>query len=56
MPEQEMHEYNKRQAIMGMSYDAVCTTEFTTKLRYFMIDWLCKAYEAGYKAATEGKL
>lgn len=56
MTTEEMHEYNKRQAISGMSFDSVCTTEFTIKLRYFMIEWLSKAYEAGFKAAKEGQL
>lgn len=56
MTKEEMHEYNKRQAIHDLSYWSVCTTEFTIKLRYFMIEWLSKAYEAGFKAAKEGKL
>lgn len=56
MTTEEMHEYNKRQAINDLSYWSVCTTDFTIKLRYFMAEWLAKAYERGYKAAKEGQL
>lgn len=53
---EEMHEYNKRNAITDLSYWSVCTTDFTIELRKFMEKWLDKAYEAGFKAAKEGKL
>lgn len=56
MTTEEMHEYNKRQAINDLSYWSVCTTEFTIELRKFMTKWLSKAYEAGFKAAKEGQL
>lgn len=56
MTTKEMHEYNKRKAIKDLSYNSVCTTDFTIELRKFMTKWLDKAYEAGFKAAKEGKL
>ena len=56
MTTEEMHEYNKRQAIHDLSYWSVCTTDFTIELRKFMTKWFDKAYEAGFKAAKEGKL
>ena len=56
MTEQEMHEYNRKHAISRLSFDSVCQTKFTIKLRYFMEEWLAKAYEAGFKAAKEGQL
>lgn len=56
MTTEEMHEYNKRQAIKDLSYNSVCTTDFTIELRNFMAKWLDKAYEAGFKAGREGKL
>ena len=49
MTTEEMHEYNKRQAINDLSYYSVCTTDFTIELRKFMTKWLDKAYEAGFK-------
>ena len=56
MTTEEMHEYNKKQAIHDLSYNSVCTTDFTIELRKFMTKWLDKAYEAGYKAAENGEL
>ena len=56
MTEKEMHEYNRKHAISQFSFDSVCRTEFTIKLRYFMEEWLAKAYEAGYNNAKNGEL
>ena len=42
MTTEEMHEYNKRQAIHDLSYWSVCTTDFTIELRKFMTKWLDK--------------
>lgn len=56
MTEQEMHDYNRKHAISPLSFASVCQTEFTIKLRYFMEEWLAKAYEAGYKNAKNGEL
>ena len=56
MTTEEMHEYNKRQAIHDLSYYSVCTTAFTIELRKFMTKWLAKAYEAGYNNAKNGEL
>lgn len=56
MTEKEIHEYNKSHAISHISYPAVCRDDFIIELRGWIEKWLGLAYEAGYKAAKEGKL
>ncbi len=56
MTTEEVHEYNKTHAIGSLSYDAVVSPDATVEMRRWIELWLGLAYEAGYKAAKEGKL
>lgn len=56
MTTEELHNYNRRNAITDISYPAVCTTDFICGLRAWIEGWLEEAYEAGFKAAKEGQL
>ena len=56
MTTEEVHEYNKKHAISSISYPAVASTDAAVEMRRWIELWLGLAYEAGYKAAKEGKL
>ena len=53
---EEVHEYNKTHAIASISYPAVASPDAAVEMRRWIEYWLGLAYEAGYKAAKEGKL
>lgn len=56
MTTEEVHNYNRRHAVSDISYEAVCTNEKIVEFRKWMTAWLDMAYEAGFKAAKEGKI
>lgn len=56
MTTEEVHNYNRRLAVSDISYEAVCTNEKIVEFRKWMTAWLDMAYEAGFKAAKEGKI
>ena len=56
MTVEEVHQYNKTHAIATISYPAVASAEAATEMRRWIEHWLDMAYEAGYRAAKEGKL
>lgn len=56
MTTEELHNYNRRNAITDISYSAVCEIGFIRGLREWIEGWMVQAYEAGFKAAKEGQL
>ncbi len=53
---EEVHNYNRRNAISDISYNAVGKSEAISEMRSWLSKWLALAYEAGYKAAKEGEV
>lgn len=56
MTTEELHNYNRRQALSDISYNAVCTNEAIIEFRRWLTKQLELAYEQGFKNATNGKL
>ena len=55
MTPEELHDHNRQNAVHEISYQAVCTNDAIIEFRRWIAGWLDKAYEAGFKAAKEGK-
>jgi hypothetical protein len=56
MTVEEVHNHNRDWAVKEISYEAVVKTEAIVAFRAWITKYLNMAYDAGFKAAKEGKI